>query len=261
MKAHNDPVNVGDRYSSYYGAIYEVVKIINSKECLVRFNESGNIQKYACRAIGVNAHIKDYATERFCGVGYAIGTMSRPINKDAPAFKQWRSILGRCYSPGRPRCYYSVTVCPEWHCFNNFEKWYNKEKTLLIGSLFIEPFDVCVDKDLFGNSQKIYSPGTCCVLPRAINSCLHGLEFQNEKVIGMSESRRKTLITLLDEYGSILNERTKMRLNWILSQAHKISPTRKPKSRLRACVSYNGVKYKAKSIEELKLIIDKIEQQ
>lgn len=256
MKAHNDPVRVGDEYTSFYGLPYKVVKIINDKECLVRFKESGNVQKYSYRAIGRNAHIKDYATEKFCGVGYAIGTISQPINKDTPAFKQWRGILGRCYSPGRPRCYNIASVCAEWHCFNNFERWYNEEKELLMDSLFIHPFDVCVDKDLFGNNRKIYSSETCCILPRAINSCLHGLEIQIDKVVGgISKTRRETLIALLDEYGSMLKERTVNRLKWVLSQTREKPSTQRPKSRLRAVVSYNGVKYNAKTINELKSII------
>ena len=255
MKAHNDPVCVGDEYTSFYGLSYEVVKIIGNGECLVRFKESGNVQKYSCKAIGKKAHIKDYAIEQFCGVGYAIGTISHPVNKDTPAFKQWRGILGRCYSPGRPRCYNDATVCAEWHCFNNFERWYNEEKRLLMDSLFISPFDVCVDKDLFGNNRKIYSPETCCILPRAINSCLHGLGFQNGKMIGMSKNRRDTLIALLDEYGSLLKERTISRLNWMLSHKQEISPLSTPKSQLRAVILYKGTKYKAKTIDELKSII------
>ena len=62
--------------------------------------------------------------------------------------------------------YKGCSVCEEWNNFEKFEEWYldnyylcNNEK------LFI-------DKDLLVSGNKIYSPSTCCLLPRILNNSI-----------------------------------------------------------------------------------------
>lgn len=99
-----------------------------------------------------------------CGIGYrGIGL----YGEDHPAHHRWNCIISRCYNP-KDKDYRNygakgVTVCEEWHNFQNFAKWFDdncKDPTY------------CMDKDLLSNGTKEYSPKYCCLLPTAINSIL-----------------------------------------------------------------------------------------
>ncbi len=73
----------------------------------------------------------------------------------------WLGMMNRCYS-GKNKSYAAVTVCEEWHNFITFAKWYIENN--------IDGW--CLDKDLLSNSYKMYSPSTCCFIPRIINSSI-----------------------------------------------------------------------------------------
>lgn len=79
----------------------------------------------------------------------------------------WKGMMDRCYDKERPdyRKYgdKGVTVCEEWKDFDTFCGWYIRNK--------IEGWDM--DKDFLHDDiptcQKIYSPSTCCFVPKYLN--------------------------------------------------------------------------------------------
>lgn len=65
------------------------------------------------------------------------------------------------------KCYVGASMCQEW--IDNpktFVKWY------LEHYYEVEGESMAVDKDLFGNGSKIYSPEHCCILPQGLNTLL-----------------------------------------------------------------------------------------
>jgi len=110
-----------------------------------------------------------------CGVGYfGIGDYisdksGKTGNYNKRVYGSWCRMLGRCYDPKeqmkpKGRAYIGVTVCEEWHCFQNFGKWASdKEDKFIVG------FEL--DKDMFGDGLS-YSPDNCTLLPASINSFL-----------------------------------------------------------------------------------------
>ena len=80
-----------------------------------------------------------------------------------PVFSRWRNMIKRCYTTS-DKSYQDVTVCGDWLLFSNYKAWYDSQ---------IKPegnFDV--DKDLLQGETRVYSPETCIILPRRINSFL-----------------------------------------------------------------------------------------
>lgn len=79
-----------------------------------------------------------------------------------PSYKIWQAMLQRCYSK-EFRQYHNyggkgVTVCEDWHNFQNFAKWYDDN--------YIEGYHL--DKDAGGGME--YSPSTCTFMSQSDNT-------------------------------------------------------------------------------------------
>lgn len=117
------------------------------------------------------AGINDY-------VGY-ISTHGVPLK----AYKIWVRVLERChdtkYKTKNPS-YNDVTICDEWIKFSNFKDWFVKN--------YKEGYEI--DKDILVQGNKVYSPDTCCFVPRRINTLLLNKQRTNTSgVIGVAKDR------------------------------------------------------------------------
>lgn len=75
-----------------------------------------------------NPYFKSVYGIGFLGEGEHIAS-----NKDgsAPVYRVWSQMLARCYSKSQQAkqpSYVGVTVCDEWHNFQNFAEWYENNK-------------------------------------------------------------------------------------------------------------------------------------
>ena len=71
-------------------------------------------------------------------------------------------MLWRCYDPKfhlKEPSYIGCTVCDDWLLFSNFKEWFDKN--------YIEWYQL--DKDILVKGNKVYSPQTCCFVPKEIN--------------------------------------------------------------------------------------------
>ncbi len=109
------------------------------------------------------------------GVGYLGEGNPKNVTK-LESYWLWKNMLQRCYfkreDSNNSKYLSEVTVCNEWHCFYNFNKWFDENHPSKIENVKFE-----LDKDLhyIGNSLKsgkVYSPETCVFLPRDINGAL-----------------------------------------------------------------------------------------
>ena len=100
------------------------------------------------------------------------------------AYNHWRKMLQRCYDPyyiNKHLSYTDCFVCEEWHCFQNFAKWYVEN----IYNCNNEIMDL--DKDILIKGNKIYSPETCVFVPQRINKLIVNQETKRgEYPVGVS---------------------------------------------------------------------------
>lgn len=87
------------------------------------------------------------------------------------AYHVYNGIKARCKDTKNDnhtrKCYDEVTMCQEWKDNpKSFVKWY------LEHYYEFDNEQMDVDKDLFGDGAKIYSPETCCILPKSLNAIL-----------------------------------------------------------------------------------------
>ena len=92
-------------------------------------------------------------------------------------------MIYRCYSEKsqeRHPTYKDVTVCEEWHNFQNFAEWMedNYDPEIMQGWQ--------LDKDILFKGNKIYSPDTCRLVPAEINDTLKNVKVHNNILVGVS---------------------------------------------------------------------------
>ena len=83
-------------------------------------------------------------------------------------YRAWKSMLARCYDEKylyKHPTYKKCSICNEWLFFSNFLKW-----SLDKSNGFIECYHL--DKDILFKANTVYSPQTCCFVPREINDML-----------------------------------------------------------------------------------------
>lgn len=121
------------------------------------------------------------------GVGYIGVGEYKPPFKDRihKIHKTWNRMMEREYSN---KCqitnptYVSCSVNEEWHCFQNFANWSEKN--------YVEGFHL--DKDILFKGNKIYSAENCCFVPIEINSLFTKCDkVRGEYPIGVTKKGNK----------------------------------------------------------------------
>lgn len=88
--------------------------------------------------------------------------------KPAISYNVWHDMLRRCYCKSfqeKEPTYKGCYVCEEWKLYSNFKQWFVSEK-----SGYKDGYNL--DKDILFKGNKVYSPQTCCFVPREINTLL-----------------------------------------------------------------------------------------
>ncbi len=110
-----------------------------------------------------NQHfMKNLHNKTVCNVGcIGVGNYKPTFNgKRTKANEVWKDMLQRCYKYIEINpTYKDCSVVEEWHNFQNFAAWFEEN--------YVEGFEL--DKDILVKRNKIYSPETCCFVPKKIN--------------------------------------------------------------------------------------------
>ena len=155
----------GEKYTTNQGYEVEIIKYINKNNCTIRFEDGNVIEEVLFDALKAGKITNPYHKSVY-GVGY-LGAKKQKNGdiKYKKAHTVWLSMLGRCYSKRYQKedsPYIGVTVCDEWHNFQNFAKWFYKNYDFSLHNLEL-------DKDILFKNSKIYSPKTCSFVPKQVN--------------------------------------------------------------------------------------------
>lgn len=110
-------------------------------------------------------NLKNPYYKRIYGVACIGNTISKIKGIKKDSYKVWYAMIQRCYKECNTvkKTYKDVFVCDEWLCYENFEKWYDKNYYK------IENEVMNLDKDILIKGNKIYSPSTCVFVPKRLN--------------------------------------------------------------------------------------------
>ena len=120
---------------------------------------------------------------------HGLGINDIDYHATSPCYRKWKSILERTSPTYSRKAYRNVSICEEWLTFSNFKQWFDEN--------YVEGF--AIDKDLLSPSDnKIYSPQTCCFLPRIINNAIK--ECPTDKPIGIRSWAKGRYRVVLSAY-------------------------------------------------------------
>lgn len=161
---------VGKIFPTNNGGDCVVVEYINYRNVVVEFMDEHRFRVKTTATAILEGAVRNNFTRSVSGVGYlGDGKYKRTVNgKPTIAYQYWRGMLKRCYDDSFQRerpTYRGCVVCDEWHNFQVFAKWIYKQGFVDCGYE--------LDKDILMAGNKVYSPETCCLVPRQINTVLN----------------------------------------------------------------------------------------
>lgn len=171
----------------------ELIEYNSSYNIIVKF-ENGLTKKTTYQHFK-NGEIRNPIRNNIFGVGtFGIGVYKGHENgSQTKAYGTWHKMLERCYSKRDNKdfnAYKDCSVCEEWHNFQNFAKWFYENY------YEIENERMDLDKDIFGDNSRLYSPETCCFVPSKINSAIttHSVN-KTTGIVGIRKEFNKYIVT------------------------------------------------------------------
>jgi hypothetical protein len=158
------PERVGETNLNKYGNKMKIIKYNHSKDIDVLFEDYNYIEKKKHYIYFKNGTLTSPYDKTVYNKGYLGEGLYKKCkdNKLTLVYSKWKSMFDRCYD-GKLVTYSGCSVCEEWHNFQHFAKWFEKNYYK------IKNEKMCLDKDILIKGNKIYSPETCIIVPNSIN--------------------------------------------------------------------------------------------
>lgn len=159
---------VGEKGLNNFGSKMEIIACKNNNNIDVYFEEYNWIAYNKGYKEFKNGKIKCPYERRTYGVGYlGEGKYKTKVNNKATFFyEEWKGMLRRCYSKEfhkKEPSYIGCEVCEEWHNFQNFADWCQKNYYKVDNDV------MRLDKDIYNKNNKEYSEDNCFFVPNRIN--------------------------------------------------------------------------------------------
>ena len=170
--------HIGEKYKTYESLGGYYVEIIDGGNkpgyCIIRFSYPIIYEREISMCSVKKGSVKNLYHPSTHNVGYfGLGKYkSKHKNKFTKCYLIWKSMMARCYSSkyqNKYPTYKNVVVCRAWHNYQIFAEWFEEN--------YIEGYEL--DKDILSGNQKIYSPETCCFIPKKLNKFMANIQSSN----------------------------------------------------------------------------------
>lgn len=186
---------IGEVIITKQGCLAKVIEYNNYSDILVEFQDEYKYKVRVSYKEFKNGNIKNWYYPSVYGVGIVGEKYKDYITSNKRKlleYKMWSSMLSRCFDKKykeKEPAYEDVTCCEKWLCFENFYEWLHKQENF-DKCLYNE--DYAIDKDILFKGNKIYSPETCCLVPRIVNSLfIKRARDRGELPIGVTKHKDK----------------------------------------------------------------------
>lgn len=168
---HTNIDMIGKHYKTNENYYIEIIDYINKDNVLIKFVLFPDYQIWTTLQNIKNGQIKNPYHNTVYGRGYyGVGVYTARKNGiKTKQYIKWFSMFNRCYdekSLEKEPQYIDCEVSNEFYNFQNFAQWYDRK-------IYNSKYELELDKDLLFKNNKIYSPSTCCFIPKEINCNLN----------------------------------------------------------------------------------------
>lgn len=158
-------------YTTNEGYNIKILQYLDKNNVLIQFIDFPEVQEWNTIQNIKNGQIKNPYHKDVYGIGYyGVGKYKSRINNvKTEQYIKWFSMFTRCYNEDyqeKQPTYIGCTVDKTFHNFQNFAQWYDQNK-------YESNYNLELDKDFLFEGNKIYSPSTCCLLPKEINTLIN----------------------------------------------------------------------------------------
>lgn len=172
MKSQKES-RLGETITNKQGCLVKIIEYNNYSDILVEFQDKYKYKARTSYKEFKNGVVKNWYHPSVYGIGI-VGEKYKDYltnNKNKlPEYKMWSSMLSRCFDEKykeKEPAYEDVTCCEDWLLFENFYEWLHKQDNF---NKCLSIKDYAIDKDILFKGNKTYSPETCCLVPRIVNS-------------------------------------------------------------------------------------------
>ena len=161
---------IGKQYTTNEGYLVEIIDYLGRKQVLIKFIDNPDCQIWSTIQNLEKGQLKFPYHKSVYNIGYyGEGKYTARVNNiKTPQYIKWFSMFCRCYDEKyqeKEPSYIGCCVDESFHNFQNFAKWYDEK-------IYECKYPLELDKDLLYEGNKVYSPSTCCFLPKEINNAL-----------------------------------------------------------------------------------------
>lgn len=162
---------IGEEYFNKKGEHFVITNYKSATDLEVTF-DNGYVSKTSYRN-AIEGYVKNRALASIESIGIIGNMKSYESGKPTKEYQCWHDMIVRCFSERSKKekpTYKDVSCCKEWLVFENFYNWLQRQENYQI----LKNSNVIwnLDKDILVKGNKIYSPETCCLVPKVINTLL-----------------------------------------------------------------------------------------
>lgn len=192
---------VNTEYINSQGNKFKIINYKNYNNIDVLFEDGVVVSKTSFEKIskGLVFHGNEKVV---VGVGFmGIKIHEKYYDSNHFSYKRWQNMIYRCYckhNKEKQPTYKDVTVCEEWHNFQNYANWCENNWEHYMDKNWH------LDKDIICKECKIYSPETCAFVPSDINILF--TKRQNHRgdcFIGTHKSSKNRWRASISKFGEI----------------------------------------------------------
>ena len=186
---------IGQTHINFQGLEMTIIGWNSYREVIIEFKKTPKDRRVVSYLNFKNGSVKNRYFPNIQGVGCVGNASTQDCKyKTKKAYNVWASMILRCYNRNcnKNKSYENCSVCEEWLCFENFEKWFDKNYYEVDGE------KVHLDKDILIKDNKEYSPNSCVFVPENINYLfVHERNTNKELPVGVILRKRKNGVKYL----------------------------------------------------------------
>ena len=169
----------------------KIIEYNNNRDIIVEFQDEYKSKIHATYQHFKDGSIKNPYYPNVYDIGITGDKYPRYINsKNIKEYDVWSGIIQRSFDnkfkEDNP-AYQDVTCCKEWLLYDNFYEWLHSQENF---DKWLNGNKWAVDKDILVKGNKIYSPNTCCLVSKDVNTLFTKRDnYRGDFPIGVKKSR------------------------------------------------------------------------